>query len=410
MTLRGSLVVWCLAVVGCTAREGAQEPPARPKPAPRSEGITPLRRPLELSGLPGPVTGPLAPWASFPALPVGPADESGAAVALNTRRCGELAAPGTVLHVGSTVEVFRSDVESLGLSLAFLSPDDLRELGRTRSIGAWGDYSAIAALGPKGALLADLAGQLHAFVAGQTRVLATPLPTTKAGDIDRIWVSGDTILVARSRDSRGGVWEVLSTKGGASTPIATGGVHRCGQPLVGKRALAVAGRRLVLLDLAARLVPEVVAESPLDRNLCAAGDGLLLAVTGWLADTPTLAVHDADGWHLFPLPPSGEIFEPYVRAGSVVVTAPGAPVRTPEGGVVPEAGAVYVFANTNGRWISSDRLVSTAPGPRGLFGFAMAMSDDALYVSEMVPGIVRNTEGGITSLGRPSTCRIPRVP
>jgi len=315
-----------------------------------------------------------------------------------------------VLHVGSTVEVFRSDVESLALSLAFLSPDGLRELGRSGSVGRWGDYSAIAALGPEGVVLADLEGQLHAFVSGQARVLATPSPTTSTGDIDRIWVSGDAVLVARSRDSRGGVWEVLSTKGGASTTIATGAVHRCGQPLVGKRALAVAGRQLVLLDLAARLVPEVVADSPLDRNLCAAGDGLVLAVTGWHADAPTLALHDADGWHLFPLPPSGEIFEPHVGAGSVVVTAPRAPVRTPEGAVVPEAGALYVFAKTNGSWVLGERLISTSPGPRGLFRFALAMSDDALYVSEMVPGIARNAEGGITSLGRPSTCRTSRVP
>jgi len=56
------------------------------------------------------------------------------------------------------------------------------------------------------------------------------------------------------------------------------------------------------------------------------------------------------------------------------------------------------------------RLVAQVPGPRGLFGYSVGASDDALYVSERMPGITLTADGKAKALGEPRTCRAPWPP
>lgn len=405
-------LLWVLTLIACrpapeTPKRDA--PPGPPVLSSSGEGAR-TQPPLSIPGRPGSITGPLAPWAFFPFSPSAPSEATIPALELPRRTCTHAPASGALLRVGATVEVFRSEVETMALRLGFLAPADLQQLGQSAPIGTWGEVSAIAAFGTDGALFADVGGQLYAASSGHVAVLTSPSSAGGGWEVDRIWTQGDVALVARSRDSRAGVWEAWSSKNRVSIPLATGGVGRCGQPLVGGRALAVVGRKLVLLDLAARLAPEVALESPLDENSCVAGDGVVTAVTGFLAHVPTLALHDASGWQIVPLPPSGEVFEPLVHGQHVVVAAPRASVRIADGSVVPEAGVVHVVARSGHTWALREHLISLAPSSRGLFGFSVGLSDAGLYTSEMAAGMTRNPAGKITALGRPQTCRVPWAP
>lgn len=122
----------------------------------------------------------------------------------------------------------------------------------------------------------------------------------------------------------------------------------------------------------------------------APGLGLALAV-GAVAAAPSAGgvVVRQVGYVKAPVPLAGGQFGFAVAlsrdGGTLAVGAPLEPVRSSAGAVVPEAGAVYLYARQGDKWRHQATLVASNPGENDQFGYAVAVSDDGTVVAVGAP-------------------------
>lgn len=220
----------------------------------------------------------------------------------------------------------------------------------------------------------------------------------------RLWAADERLLWADA-DWQGPLWTTAGLDGSQARVIARGGVGRCGHPLVDRRALALAdqGRSVVALPLDAGGAIETVQGNPLATSQCVAGDQEIVAVTGRADGLPAVAIHGPEGrWQVLRFPESASVAEPLVQQGLVIVSVPeedGARPNRRES--VRAAGAVYVLARTAGTWSIRERIVAGKVRDHGLFGFAVRLDTEYLFVNHLIDSQDRD------AIGAPVVCRTP---